>query len=155
MFEFKKLCEAYETLTPAERGAMLRDKSAEILAKLRGMPNPGIEPETVLAGFLIGSVSADGDLSEREYLMIYPSLVTVFGEDYDFASIKAIFGRGHGKEMQVRKMTTLYTREMIRLIESVDAKLRDDMIMLCMCAVSVDGHVSLKEKRYIKRLCKA
>lgn len=155
MLEFKRLCDAYEKLTPAERGIMLREGSARILSRLRGMPHPGIEPEAVLAGFLIGSVSADGDLSEREYLMIYPALVTVFGEDYDFASIKAIFGRGRGKEIQVRKMTALYTREMIRLIESVDAALRDDMIMLCMCAVSVDGHVSLKEKRYIKRLCKA
>lgn len=149
MFEFKKLCDAYEELTPIERGLILTERSAVILARLRGTPYPGLDPVMVLAGFIVGSVTADGRLSEQEYLMIYPALVSVFGEDFDFASVKAAFGRERG-----RRMISLYTEEMLRLIGSVDDVLRDEIIMLCMCAVSVDGRVSLKEKRYIKRLCK-
>lgn len=150
MFEFKKLCDAYEELSPVERGWLLTEKSVCILAKLNAMAIPGIDPVSVLAGFIIGSVTADGKINEQEYLMIYPALVSVFGDDFDFVSVKELFRR----DQNGRKMIAAYTETMIRVLNCLDDRLKSDVITLCLCVVAVDGKVSLKEKNYIKRLCR-
>lgn len=151
MFEFKKLCDEYERLSPLERGLLLTEKSIEITGKLHCLSIPGIDPVSVLAGFIIGSVAADGRVNEKEYLMIYPALVKAFGDDFDFASVKSSFRR----DSEGRKMIAEYTEEMIKILAFLDDDLKNDVITLCLCTVAVDGRVSLKEKRYIRRLCDA
>lgn len=151
MFEFKRLCDEYERLSPLERGLLLTEKSIEITGKLHCLAIPGIDPVSVLAGFIIGSVAADGRVNEKEYLMIYPALVKAFGDDFDFASVKSSFRR----DFEGRKMIAEYTEEMIKILAFLDDDLKNDVITLCLCTVAVDGRVSLKEKRYIRRLCDA
>lgn len=36
-----------------------------------------------------------------------------------------------------------------------DETLREDVIALCLCVVTVDGKISLRERNYIRKLCKA
>lgn len=151
MFEFKKLCDAYEELSTVEKGLLLADKSVTVLAKLHYLDIPGIDPVTALAGFIVGSVTADGKINEKEYLLIYPSLFRAFGEDFDFATVKDSFRR----DSDGRKMISEYTEEMIRVLGFLDEDLRSDVITLCLCVVAIDGKVSLREKNYIKRLCRA
>lgn len=151
MFEFKKLCDAYEDLSPTERGLLLAKKSVTIIARLHKLDIPGMDPVSVMAGFIMGSVTADGIISEKEYLMIYPALVTVFGEGYDFASVKTAFRR----DKDGRRMIAEYTEQMIRIIDTADEELANEVITLCLCIVSIDGKISLKEKNYVKRLCRA
>lgn len=151
MFEFKKLCDAYEELSTVEKGLLLADKSVTVLAKLQYLDIPEIDPVTALAGFIIGSVAADGKINEKEYLLIYPSLVRAFGDDFDFAAVKESFRR----DSDGRKMISDYTEEMIRVLGFLDEELRCDVITLCLCVAAIDGKVSLKEKNYIKRLCRA
>lgn len=149
MFAFKKCCDRFEALSAAEKGCLLVSQSVKILDKLHQLALPDVEPVSALAGFIIGSVVADGRINEQEYLLIYPSLVCVFGDDFDFMSIKNSFRA----DEQGRKMVAQYTRQMIRIFEFLDEELRDDVITLCMCVVAIDGRISLKEKRYIRRLC--
>lgn len=151
MFEFKKICESYEVLTPVERGLLLAEKSVTVLAGLDALALPGIDPIETLAGFLIGSVAADGRIDEREYLLIYPSLVRVFGENFDFSSVKRKFRTGS----DCRDAVVDYTTRLMRVIDLLDSSLADDLVILCLCTVSIDGRISLREKNYIKRLCKA
>ena len=148
MFEFLKLCNEYEKMTTLERGAVLAAKSAKVLAKLHLLDIPGIDPVETLASFIIGSVVADGKLHEKEYLLIYPALVKVFGSDFDYESIKKEFEA----DKDGRKDIARYTTDLLRVLGTVDETLYEDVIILCLCVVTIDGKVSLREKNYVKRL---
>ncbi len=151
MFEFKKLCDAYEELSTVEKGLLLAEKSVKVMATLHELSIPGIDPITALAGFIVGSVAADGKVNEREYLLIYPSLVKAFGDDFDFHSVKESFR----KDSEGRKMLIEYNSEMLSLLDMLDDEIKEDVVTLCLCVAAIDGKVSPKEKKYIKRLCKA
>ena len=142
MFEFNKVMKDYESLNAIERGLMLTEKSVSILAKLSVLDIDGIDPVETLASFIIGSVVADGKLHEKEYLLIYPALVKVFGSDFDYESIKKEF------EADIAR----YTTDLLRVLGTVDETLYEDVIILCLCVVTIDGKVSLREKNYVKRL---
>ena len=151
MFEFSKLCKEFESLTVPERGVIKTGKSAEIFAKLRKLNMPGVDPVQTLAGFILGSVVADGRVNEQEYLLIYPALLHTFGDDFDFESIKKSFKDDRDGRNAVKE----YTQEMLSLISLADESLIEDVVMLCLCVVSVDGKISPREQRYIRKLCKA
>lgn len=148
MFEFKKLCDSFEEMSTIERSLFLAEKSATVLAKLSLLCVPEIDPVSVLAGFLIGSAAVDGKINEKEYLMIYPSLVRIFGDSFDYNSVKKTFGASKTE----RSMITVYTKEMIDILDKSDDSLKEDIFILCLCAVSIDGKVSPREKRYIRRI---
>ena len=112
MFEFSKLCKEFESLTVLERGVIMTGKSAEIFAKLRKLNMPGVDPVQTLAGFILGSVVADGRVNEQEYLLIYPALIHTFGDDFDFESIKQSFKDDRDGRNAVKE----YTQEMLSLI---------------------------------------
>lgn len=148
MFEFNKVMKDYESLNAIERGLMLTEKSVSILAKLSALDIDGIDPVETLASFIIGSVVADGKLHEKEYLLIYPALVKVFGSDFDYESIKKEFEA----DKDGRKDIARYTIDLLRVLGTVDETLYEDVIILCLCVVTIDGKVSLREKNYVKRL---
>ena len=135
MFEFNKVMKDYESLNAIERGLMLTEKSVSILAKLSALD-------------IVGSVVADGKLHEKEYLLIYPALVKVFGSDFDYESIKKEFEA----DKDGRKDIARYTTDLLRVLGTVDETLYEDVIILCLCVVTIDGKVSLREKNYVKRL---
>lgn len=148
MFEFNKVMKDYESLNAIERGLMLTEKSVSILAKLSALDIDGIDSVETLASFIIGSVVADGKLHEKEYLLIYPALVKVFGSDFDYESIKKEFEA----DKDGRKDIAGYTTDLLRVLGTVDETLYEDVIILCLCVVTIDGKVSLREKNYVKRL---
>ena len=151
MIEFSKRSKEFKSLTVLERGVIMTGKSAEIFAKLRKLNMPGVDPVQTLAGFILGSVVADGRVNEQEYLLIYPALLHTFGDDFDFESIKQSFKDDRDGRNAVKE----YTQEMLSLISLADESLIEDVVMLCLCVVSVDGKISPRERRYIRKLCKA
>ena len=150
MFEFKKLCNELEALNPVERGVILAEKSVSVMKGLSGLEIP-LNPVRTLVTFIIGSVASDGSINEKDYLYIYPSLVKAFGNDFDFISAKQAIGLAKDIKKEIMK----YTKEMISIINACDEALATDVISLCLLITSVDGKISLKEKRYIRQLCKA
>ena len=148
MFEFNKILKDYEQLGAIERGLMLTEKSVGILARLAELNIDGIDPVETLASFIVGSVAADEKLHEKEYLLIYPALVKVFGQDFDYERVKKAFEN----DKEGIKETAKYTKQLIRVLEFVDEDLYEDVIILCLCIVTIDGKISLKEKNYIKKL---
>lgn len=150
MFEFKKLCNTLEELNPIERGIILAEKSVSVIKGLSGLNIP-LDPVKTLVTFIIGSVVSDNSINEKDYLYIYPSLVKAFGNDFDFISAKQAIGLAK----DIKKEITKYTKEMISIINVCDEELATDIISLCLLITSVDGKISLKEKRYIRQLCKA
>ena len=116
MFEFNKVMKDYESLNAIERGLMLTEKSVSILAKLSALDIDGLDPVETLASFIIGSVVADGKLHEKEYLLIYPALVKVFGTDFDYESIKKEFEADKDGRNDIAK----YTTDLLRILEMAD-----------------------------------
>ena len=151
MFEFQKLCGEYEKMSALERGAVLATRSARVLTALSALEIPGVSPVETLAGFIIGAVVSDGKLSEQEYLLIYPSLLRIFGDDFDFERVK----ESVKKDADGRRAIQRYTRELCALLALMDDSLRDDVVMISLCALSVDGRISLRERNYVKKLCRA
>lgn len=147
MFDFLKLCNKFEKLSALERAALLGEKSVKVIAGLRGMGADGTEAVNAFASFLIGSVVCDGNLNEVEYLLIYPSLVRIFGEDFDYSSIKSAFKGAEGK-----KLVKECVKRMEDIFAALDEDMRRDVFALCLCAVAIDGKISFKERMYLRRL---
>ncbi len=147
MFDFLKLCNSYEKLSTLERSALLAEKSLKVVSGLRKMDIHGVDAVNTLASFLIGSVVCDGDVNEVEYLLIYPSLVAVFGDSFDYETIKATFKGAEGK-----KVVKECVAQMEEIYKLFDEEMRLDVFTLCLCVVAIDGKISLKERRYLRRL---
>ena len=77
-----------------------------------------------------------------------PSLVKAFGEDFDFATVKAEFEGDKQTHKEIRD----YTRDLLTVLSLVDDSIREDVVALCLAVVTVDGKISLKERKYIKKL---
>ena len=150
MFEFKKLCNEVEKLNPAERGILLVEKSIVVVKGLNSSDLPLGAVDTLVT-FIIGSVVSDGMFNEKDYLYIYPSLVKAFGHDFDFSAAK------HALQIakDVKKEIARYTKDLMGSIAKCDENLAADIVSLCLLVTSVDGKISLKEKHYIRQLCRA
>lgn len=151
ILEWKKVFDSFEKLSAVERRHLLEEKSIAVLEELHSLRIPGLVPEDILAGFMIGSVVADGKIKESEYLLIYPALVRTFGADYDFITVK----RSFLKNRDGIKIIETYTDQMLTILRFSDENLKQDVITLCLCVMSVDGKISLKEKRYLRTLFEA
>ena len=150
MFDFKKLCNEYESLSTVERGVLLAEKSAVVLAKLHTLNIEEIDPIETYVAFILGAIVSDGVIDEKEYLLMYPALVKTFGNDFDFQTIKTSFK----KDKEGRSMIKKYNQDMVKIMSYLDESLVADLISLCLLIVSVDGKVTLKERHYIKKLYK-
>ncbi len=74
-------------------------------------------------------------------------------QDYlkGLATIKESFK----KDYDGRKAVAEYTERMMSVLDFLDDEMKGDVVSLCLCGAAVDGKISIKEKRYVKRLCKA
>lgn len=151
MKELKQVCKEFENLSTIERTALLAESSVRVVGKLAELNIDGIDPLRSLYGFILGATVADGQINEQEYLLIYPLLVRTFGMDFDYASVKESFKTDKEGKKAVKK----YTRDLLTAIADVDESMVEDIVMLCLCVLSVDGKVTLKERNYLKKLLKA
>lgn len=149
MFEFKRVCDHYENMSTEERRYLLTEKATSIFEWLKNSLVSGIDPVNVLFGFILGSVTADGKINEMEYLLIYPILKKVFGNEVDFTAFKDSFQRSKDG----KKLIDDYTKKMENIFTLLDEELKRDVVMLCLGVTSIDGKITLKEKRYIRHLC--
>lgn len=149
MFEFKRVCNRYERMSTEERRYLLTEKATSIFERLKNSCISGINPIEILFGFIIGSVTADGKINEMEYLLIYPILEKVFGDEIDFVAFKDSFQRSSDGKALVDG----YTSKMEHIFSLLDEELKRDVIMLCLGVTTIGGKITLKEKRYIRHLC--
>lgn len=146
MFEFRKLCENYEKMSPSEKGGIVAN-SFKLLEKLQAVASSAkTSAAKTLAGFLLGTAVRDGNVDERKYSSMFPSLVQIFGTDFDFSAVKRTF-------CNCGKAVAAYCDEMSGIFKFLDETTQKDVLTLCMCAMSVDGKVPQSEKRYLKNFC--
>ena len=108
------------------------------------------DPVETLILFIMGSVVSDGAFGERDYLFIYPSLVKAFGKDFDLMLAKQTLQTAKDIKKEIAK----HANDMMSVIAECDENLASDIVTLCLLTTSVDGKITLKEKRYIRRICR-
>lgn len=150
MFAFDKFCKELEQLSAGERIVMLTDTASAVMNGLAKLGFDDADSIDTLAAFVVGSLVTDGNFDEKEWVHVYQSLVKAFGAKHDFKTVVGLYKDAKDVNKQIRK----YTEAMMQILAAADEQLQADVIMLCLLLVSADGHVSLKEKRYIKALCK-
>ena len=149
MSSFNDLCKLMESLDPATYGKVMVEKTADVLVGLKGITCDGLDALAIYTDFILCSVAADGKLSEEEFLLVKPVLDLIAGADVSYEEAKAIFkaaGLDKPKEYKAAMDKT------VDLLGLVSPQLKDDIILICMLICAVDGKISFKEKRWIKKL---
>jgi len=138
MSSFNDLCKIMESLDPATYAQVTVAKSADVLVGLRGLTCDGLD-----------AVAIYTDLSEEEFLLIKPVMDQIADADVSYDQAKAIFkaaGLDKPKEYKAAMDKT------VDLLGLVSPQLKDDIILVCMLICAVDGKISFREKRWIKKL---
>ena len=81
---------------------------------------------------------------------MYPALLKVFGESFNFKEIKYLIEEDKDGKQTVKN----YIKEFLGLVSHLSDDLKKDLITLSLCVVSMDGKVSFKERNYIRKLLK-
>ncbi|MBO5526314.1 MAG: TerB family tellurite resistance protein [Clostridia bacterium] len=148
MFERTKLIRTFESLTQDERNALFEQKSASVVSALKKLDLPGVDPLSALSALILSCVVSDGTIDDKEYELMLPFLKKLFGEDYDFDSIK--------KEVLVSDETSKELASSVKVLidafSMLSEELKTDAVTVCLCILSVDGKISKREKRFLSKL---
>lgn len=151
MFEYIEKCKKFEKLSTFNRYALLADKSLLITSKLTELGFNVNESLSLIATFILGSIVSDGEVNEKEYLLMYPALLRTFGDNFDFDSIKEAFKN----DFKTRKELKNYLKDILSLLNNVSSELKEDIVDICFAIVTIDGKLSLKERIYMRKLFSA
>lgn len=148
MFEYIEKCKKFEKLSTFERFALLANKSLIVTNNLSKLGFNVNESLSLIATFILGSIISDGEVNEKEYLLMYPALLRTFGDNFDFDSIKEAFKN----DFKTRKELKNYLKDILSLLNNVSNELKEDIIDICFAIVTIDGKLSLKERIYMRKL---
>ena len=148
MFEYIEKCKKFEKLSTFERFALLANKSFIITNKLSELGLNVNDSLSLIATFILGSIVSDGEVNEKEFLLMYPALLRTFGDNFDFDSIKEAFQNDFKKRNELKN----YLKDILSLLNSVSNELKEDIIDICFAIVTIDGKLSLKERIYMRKL---
>lgn len=151
MFEYIEKCKKFEKLSTFERFALLANKSLIVTNNLSKLGFNVNESLSLIASFILGSIVSDGEVNEKEYLLMYPALLRTFGDNFDFDSIKEAFKN----DFKTRKELKNYLKDILSLLNNVSNELKEDIIDICFAIVTIDGKLSLKERIYMRKLFSA
>lgn len=151
MFEYIEKCKKFEKLSTFNRYALLADKSLLVTSKLTELGFNVNESLSLIATFILGSIVSDGEVNEKEYLLMYPALLRTFGDNFDFDSIKEAFKN----DFKTKKELKNYLKDILSLLNNVSNELKEDIVDICFAIVTIDGKLSLKERIYMRKLFSA
>lgn len=108
-----------------------------------------ISPTNALAAFIVGSAVANkGFTYEDEFNKLYPTLVKVFGSDYDFTAIRMSFLQSKNGIEQLKE----YTANLLKIIGARNAQLAYDVLTLCLLVISTKGKIPKEVRKQLKQL---
>jgi len=140
MFEFEKLVHQYEKLTYDERREQLTVLSAIILPAIDAITG-GVEAFTTI---VLASCAADGKLDIEEYSLFKDST----NIDISFEDASALVEAAKKDNIGERADNVADVLGMI----SEDIKVA--VVSYCLCLVSADNYVGIRESQFIKKLIK-
>lgn len=148
MKDFSKILKQAENLDATTRKTEIVYSSAKVLSALLSEES-GSEAVTALVSFIIGATADGGKINEREYLAIYPALVTAFGPGYDFYSVKHSFDGLIATKRVMRENVSALTAALALTSEIT----LDDLVLLyALILTPTFGKLPLKLKLPLARL---
>lgn len=150
MKEFDKLCNEFEEMDALTYTAVLADLSQKIAPALAEVMQDGLDGLTLFAAFIIGAVVADGELSMEEFELTYPLFGIFFGDGVEYKDCNYIVGKMRRETRQFNR----YVNDMADAFGQLSEEFKNDIVLVCLMICAIDGKVSPKEKRWIKKLLK-
>lgn len=148
MKDFSKILKQAENLDATTRKTEIVYSSAKVLSALLSEES-GAEVVNALVSFIIGATADAGKINEREYLAIYPALVTAFGPGYDFYSVKHSFDGLIATKRVMRENVSTLTAALALTSEIT----LDDLVLLyALILTPTFGKLPLKLKLPLARL---
>ena len=149
MSDFDRLCKEFEKMDPLTYSAVIKEKSVGILTALSTITKNGMDGMTIYADFILCSIAADGKLSKEEFSVLQPSLCLLMGKDVTYEDARSMFKElGLDRSKDYKEVMDL----MVDILGLVSQELKDDIITVCMMVCAIDGKISFREKRWIRRL---
>ena len=149
MSNFDALCQVLEEMDNDTFNDIINQKSADVIKALIGITEDSLSGVSVFADFILCAVAADGELTEKEYLFLKPSLDLILQRDTSFEDAQKLFyDEGLDKPKDYKKAMD----HMVDVIGKVSPELKDDIVLLCLMVCAVDGEVSEVEKDWIRNL---
>lgn len=149
MSNFDALCKVLEDMDNDTFNDIVNQKSADVIKALIGITEDSLSGVSVFADFIICAVAADGELTEKEYLFLKPSLDLIMQRDTTFEDAQKLFyDEGLDKPKDYKRAMD----QMVDVIGRVSPELKDDIVLLCLMVCAVDGEVTEEEKDWIRSL---
>lgn len=138
MFEFEKMCKAYETLTYDERADILAQDAEVILPAIEEVTG-GTHSFEIL---VLAACAADGHLDVEEYSLYKDAT----GMEMSFDEVR--------DELKTMKTSELMAAadEVVDGFGDLDMEIKESMVSFCLCLCSADGRIGLRERSFIKKL---
>ena len=149
MKEFNLLCKEAENMSLNAKYAFLSANMEVVVSKLSVVLGEEQAAGAAFA-FLMGAIVADGKLSPEEYRLCAPIVSAFYGTPVSYEFVKQDL-ESDGKGARMLKKTVDGIADLLGLL---DADLKTDVVLLCLVVCGVDGEISHKEKKWIKRLIK-
>ena len=140
MFEFDKLCDAYEQLSFAELTAVVRDESALIMPALLSMDAAGGTDAFLL--LVATACGASGKLEFAEYKMFEEA--TGVTMTYEEACVLI--------EKAKRREAQDIVDELADAFGELDEEIKASMLSFCLAFCAANGYIDLRERLFLKRL---
>ena len=149
MSKFDDICKQLEDMDKETFTKMFNDKSIDVMAALIDLAADGKDGITAYMQFILASVAADGELSEKEFELLKPFFDKMAGKEVTYEEAVEIF-----KKMGLDKPDALknVVDVMVDIIGLVSEDTKADIVMLCLLVCAIDGEVSQKEKDWIRQL---
>lgn len=141
MFEFEKMCKAFEEMSNGERKLYLQEQSVNLVKAFESIGTDGLQ---MFLYFMAMACGADGKLSVEEYSL----LQEVTPIDLKYSEVEDLINRLNTKDSKDR------ARWISETVGSLSEEYQDVIISFCLCFCSADKKVSLKERTFIKSLVK-
>ena len=149
MSNFDALCQVLEDMDNDTFNDIVNQKSADVIKALIGITEDSLSGVSVFADFILCAVAADGELTEKEYLFLKPSLDLILQRDTTFEDAQKLFyDEGLDKPKDYKRAMG----QMVDVIGRVSPELKDDIVLLCLMVCAVDGEVTEEEKDWIRNL---
>ena len=149
MSNFDALCQVLEDMDNDTFNDIVNQKSADVIKALIGITEDSLSGVSVFADFILCAVAADGELTEKEYLFLKPSLDLILQRDTTFENAQKLFyDEGLDKPKDYKRAMD----QMVDVIGRVSPELKDDIVLLCLMVCAVDGEVTEEEKDWIRNL---
>ncbi len=149
MSNFDALCQVLEDMDNDTFNDIVNQKSADVIKALIGITEDSLSGVSVFADFILCAVAADGELTEKEYLFLKPSLDLILQRETTFEDAQRLFyDEGLDKPKDYKRAMD----QMVDVIGRVSPELKDDIVLLCLMVCAVDGEVTEEEKDWIRNL---